>query len=142
MRLEGLQGAVLGVKLRYLETWTEQRRNRAEYYREALKDTDVLLPAERPENRHVYHLFPIRSEKREELQAHLLALGVQTGVHYPVPVHLQPAHADLNYHRGDFPVAERVAETELSIPLFPELTREQQNQVATAIQTFSLAGVS
>jgi dTDP-4-amino-4,6-dideoxygalactose transaminase len=142
MRLEGIQGAVLGVKLRYLEAWTEQRRACAAYYRQALSGLDLLLPEERPQNRHVYHLFAVRVENREEFKEHLLSLGVQTGVHYPIPVHLQLAHADLYYQKGDFPVAERTAETQLSIPLFPELTREQQDQVVSAIQTFSMAGVS
>jgi dTDP-4-amino-4,6-dideoxygalactose transaminase len=142
MRLEGVQGAVLGVKLQYLDRWTEQRRACAAFYREALQGLDVDLPVERPENRHVYHLFPVRCRQRQDLQTHLASRGVQTGVHYPTPVHLQPAHADLHYCKGDFPVAEAAAETELSIPIFPELTREQQEEVVAALQIFSVAGVS
>lgn len=142
MRLEGLQGAVLRVKLRYLDAWTEQRRACAAYYEEALRESDIKVPVERPGNRHVYHLYAIRSENRDELQAHLDLLGVQTAVHYPTPVHLQKAHADLNYRRGDLPVSERAAETVLSIPMFPELTREQQDHVMSAIRTFTFAGVT
>jgi dTDP-4-amino-4,6-dideoxygalactose transaminase len=141
MRLEGLQGAVLNVKLRHLDKWIDWRRACAAYYSEELSDANVFLPCERPGISHVYHLYVIRSDKRDELQTHLASLGVQSGVHYPTPVHLQKAHADLNYKRGNFPIAERAAETVLSIPMFPELTREQQDQVVSAIKTFALAGV-
>ena len=141
MRLEGLQGAVLRVKLRYLDSWIELRKACAAYYAQALGEYDLILPAEIPDTGHVYHLYVVRSENRDELQSHLASLGVQSGIHYPTPVHLQKAHADLNYKKGDFPVAERAAKTVLSIPIFPELTREQQDQVVSAIKTFTLAGV-
>ncbi|MGD0548888.1 MAG: DegT/DnrJ/EryC1/StrS family aminotransferase, partial [Terracidiphilus sp.] len=111
MRLEGVQGAVLGVKLRYLEQWIGQRRACAEYYRTQLTGCEFSLPTERPDSRHVYHLFVVRSEQRDRLQAHLAGRGVHTAVHYPTPVHLQPAHSDLGYKRGDFPVSEDAAQT-------------------------------
>jgi len=142
MRMEGLQGAVLGVKLRYLDSWIEQRQACAAYYDEELSEAHVSLPYRRPATSHVYHLYVIRSEGRDELQTHLASLGVQSGVHYPTPVHLQKAHADLNYKRGDFPITERAADTVLSIPMFPELTREQQDQVVSAIKTFALEEVA
>jgi dTDP-4-amino-4,6-dideoxygalactose transaminase len=141
MRLEGLQGAVLGVKLRYLEQWIIQRRAWAARYREMLADSDLLLPAELPESRHAYHLYVIRSSSRDELQAHLNSSGVPTGIHYPTPVHLQAAHQDLGYRLGDFPVAESTAQTVLSLPLFPELTTEQQQQVLFAVEAFAPAEV-
>ncbi|HEY0797190.1 MAG TPA: DegT/DnrJ/EryC1/StrS family aminotransferase [Acidisarcina sp.] len=137
MRMEGMQGAVLGVKLRHLEEWTERRRQCAEYYNNALQGCGLHLPLERTGNRHVYHLYAVRSPNRDALRAALLACGVHSGVHYPIPVHLQQAHADLGYRRGAFPVAERAAETELSIPLFPELTPSQQDQVVAAIRQFA-----
>ena len=142
MRLEGLQGAILAVKLRYLEQWNNQRRACAEYYRECLAGCDLQLPVELPGRRHVYHLYAVRSENRDDLQAHLLSRGVQSGIHYPTPVHLQPAHRDLGYKRGDLPVSERAARTVLSLPMFPELTHQQQDEVISAIGSFVLAGAA
>jgi dTDP-4-amino-4,6-dideoxygalactose transaminase len=142
MRLEGLQGSVLRVKLRYLDQWIELRRARAHDYSSMLAGTSLVLPVERTDCRHVYHLYAVRSEDRDGLQAHMCSLGVQSGIHYPTPVHLQPAHADLGYKRGDFPVAERAAQTVLSLPMYPELTGEQQNQVVSAIESYELTGVS
>jgi dTDP-4-amino-4,6-dideoxygalactose transaminase len=100
------------------------------------------LPVELPGRRHVYHLYAVRSENRDDLQAHLLSRGVQSGIHYPTPVHLQPAHRDLGYKRGDLPVSERAARTVLSLPMFPELTHQQQDEVISAIGSFVLAGAA
>jgi dTDP-4-amino-4,6-dideoxygalactose transaminase len=135
-RLEGIQGAVLRIKLRHLEAWNERRRQIAAQYRAGLAHSGVTLPVELPGNRHVYHLYAVRSGWRQELQNALKAAGVETGVHYPVPVHLQPAHADLGLARGSFPVAEDAADSVLSLPMFPEL---QDEQVKTVIETV-LAG--
>jgi dTDP-4-amino-4,6-dideoxygalactose transaminase len=132
-RMEGLQGAILGVKMKYIEAWTEARRQRAAWYRRALADTPVGLPVERPDVRHVYHCFAVRLQRRDECRARLTEAGVQTGVHYPIPVHLQPAHADLGYARGDFPVSEAVADEILSLPMFPELTESQVAAVAAVL---------
>jgi dTDP-4-amino-4,6-dideoxygalactose transaminase len=133
-RLEGIQGAVLRVKLRHLEAWTEARRTAAARYDQLLAGSGVLTPAALPHNRHVYHIYAIRTTERPAWQDALLADGVQTGIHYPIPVHLLPAYADLNYKVGDFPHAERAAAEVLSLPMFPELTVGQSEQVARAVR--------
>jgi dTDP-4-amino-4,6-dideoxygalactose transaminase len=131
-RLEGIQGAVLNVKLRHLDGWNELRREHAARYRELLRESGLLLPVEMPYAEHVYHLYVVQSERRDALQQTLNESGVQTGIHYPIPIHLQPAYASLNYRRGDFPEAERQAARVLSLPMFPELTDEQMMRVAEA----------
>jgi len=133
-RMDGVQGAVLGVKLRYMEAWTEMRRSRANLYRQLLQNTDAGLPMERSGSRHVYHIFAVRLAQREAWRARLTEAGVQTGVHYPIPVHLQPAYADLGYERGDFPVSEALADEVLSLPIYPELTDAQIETVAGVIR--------
>jgi dTDP-4-amino-4,6-dideoxygalactose transaminase len=132
-RMDGIQGAILRVKLRHLEAWTERRRQVAEWYAAALDPDSVRLPKARPGCRHVYHVYAVRTDDREKLRDVLGTQGIQTGVHYPIPVHLQPAHADLGHHAGDFPVAEQVAREVLSLPMFPEMTREQVQAVAEAV---------
>jgi dTDP-4-amino-4,6-dideoxygalactose transaminase len=132
-RMDGIQGAVLHVKLRHLEAWTERRRLVARWYTEALDCESVRVPKERPGCRHVYHIFAVRSDDRDGLRDALAQQGIQTGIHYPIPVHLQPAHADLGYGEGDFPVAETVAREVLSLPIFPEMTRQQVQTVAVAV---------
>jgi dTDP-4-amino-4,6-dideoxygalactose transaminase len=133
-RMDAIQGAILGVKLRHLERWTELRRSRASVYRRALAGTPARLPAERPDVRHVYHVFAVRLPQRDAWRARLGEAGVQTGVHYPIPVHLQPAHRDLGYRPGAFPIAEAVAAEILSLPMFPELTNEQIESVASVLR--------
>lgn len=132
-RLEGIQGAVLRVKLRHLETWTEARRTAASHYDELLSDSDVLTPAAMPYARHVYHIYAIRSPQRGEWQQALQAKGIQTGIHYPIPVHLLPAYADLGYSKGDFPHSEQAANEVLSLPMFAELSRAQCKEVSEAV---------
>jgi dTDP-4-amino-4,6-dideoxygalactose transaminase len=137
-RMEGLQGAVLSVKLKRLEAWTAARRRVAERYRELLSDVDgIQLPAH-PANgtEHVWHLYVIllKQASREKVQAALAERGVATAVHYPTLVPFQPAYAELGYRPGDFPVAEEVARTCLSLPMFPELTDEQIQHVAAAVR--------
>lgn len=134
-RMDGLQGAVLEVKLRHLERWTEARRAHAASYARCLSDTAVAVPRARDGVRHVFHVYAVRAARRDALQARLADAGVQTAVHYPVPVHLQPAYRDLGYRRGDFPVAERLAAEVLSLPMFPELTERQIEIVADVIRT-------
>ncbi len=131
--MDGIQGAILGVKLRYLEGWTNKRREVAGWYADMLDTDSVRLPKARPGCRHVYHVFAVRSDDRDRLREVLTAQGIQTGIHYPIPLHLQPAHADLGYHAGDFPVAEATAREVLSLPLFPEMTRDQVATVAAAV---------
>src|SRR5260221_1066277 len=134
-RMQGLQGAILRVKLRHLEDWTESRRRHAARYRALLKDSGLGLPDEMPYARHVYHLYTVRVRERAVVRASLEAAGIQTGLHYPVPVHLQPAYADLGYRAGQFPESERAAAEVLSLPMYPELTDQQTAQVADAIRT-------
>lgn len=133
-RLEGLQGAILRVKLRCLEEWTKARREHAKLYNQLLEGSGVATPKEVPDTRHVYHVYAIRTPDRSKLQSALQEQGIQTNIHYPFPVHLLEAHADLGYKSGDFPVSEQLAATELSLPMFPELTDEQINTVCTAVR--------
>jgi dTDP-4-amino-4,6-dideoxygalactose transaminase len=132
-RLEGIQGAVLRVKLRHLEAWTEGRRRAAGLYDRLLNGSDVPTPPVMPYARHVYHIYAIRTQHRQAWQQALQAQGIHTGIHYPTPVHLLPAFSDLGYERGQFPHAERAANEVLSLPMFPELTASQCEQVSDAI---------
>jgi dTDP-4-amino-4,6-dideoxygalactose transaminase len=132
--MDGIQGAILGVKLKYLEGWTDARRRLARGYSERLAGTSARPPVERPDVRHVYHIFAVRLPQRDQWRTHLTTLGIQTGVHYPIPLHLQPAYRDLGYRPGDFPVAESIAREVLSVPLFPEMTDDQLEQVAGALR--------
>lgn len=133
-RLEGIQGAVLGVKLKHLDKWNGLRREHAARYDELLKKSGLVLPREMEYARHVYHLYVVQTDERDALQTSLNEAGVQTGIHYPIPIHLQPAYASLGHKAGDFPEAERQATRVLSLPMFPELTDEQVRHVAGAIQ--------
>ena len=134
-RMDAIQGAALGVKLKYLEEWTEKRRRHARHYDQLLHGIGPIeRPVEMRGRRHVYHVYAIRSRDRTMLQESLAAQGIQTGLHYPIPVHLQPAYADLGYRRGDFPVSELAAQQVLSLPMFPELTPAQIDTVAEAIK--------
>lgn len=132
-RLEGIQGAVLRVKLKYLEQWTEGRRAAAARYDAAFAGTAIRAPVALAHNRHVYHIYAIRSPNREAWQEALATAGVQTGIHYPTPIHLLPAHADLGYVAGQFPHSEAAAREVLSLPMFPELTETQTTKVADAV---------
>lgn len=133
-RLETLQAAVLAVKLRHLESWTRLRRRHAAQYHELLKTSSLVLPRELEYARHVYHLYVVQSDRRDELQRKLAAAGVQTGIHYPVPIHLQPAYSSLGYRAGDFPETEKQSQRVLSLPMFAELTDVQINLVAEALK--------
>ncbi len=135
-RLEGIQGAILRVKLRHLERWTEARRAAAARYSELLDPLGIEIPAEAAYARHVYHVYGLCVPERARFQEHLTGRGIQTGIHYPTPVHLLPAYRDLGYEEGDFPVAERVASEELSLPMFPELTGAQIESVCEAIAEY------
>jgi len=133
-RMEGFQGAILRVKLRHLERWTEARRAVVNLYNQHLADSGVETPTEMPWARHVYHVYTLRADDRDGLQASLQADGIQTGIHYPVPAHLQPAYADLGYGRGAFPQAETAANQVLSLPLYPELSSQAVAEVAGAVK--------
>jgi dTDP-4-amino-4,6-dideoxygalactose transaminase len=132
-RMEGLQGAILRVKLRHLDAWTEGRRSRAAEYERCLKNADVVRPVEMPYARHVYHIYAVRSADRTELQRALQNNGVQTGIHYPIPVHLQDGYRDLGYVAGEFPQTERAAREVLSLPMFSELSNMQVEMVSAAV---------
>jgi dTDP-4-amino-4,6-dideoxygalactose transaminase len=138
-RMEGIQGAVLRVKLRHLEKWTEARRAAAARYDHLLPGAGVGLPKAMDYARHVYHVYAVRTTERAALQEALSARGVQTGIHYPFPVHLLPAFADLGYKAGAFPHSERAAQEVLSLPMFPELTAAQSEQVASALRASTAA---
>jgi dTDP-4-amino-4,6-dideoxygalactose transaminase len=138
-RMEGLQGAILRVKLRHLEAWTEARRAHAVRYNALLAGCDVQTPQAMAYARHVYHVYAIRTPERDTLQRGLTEQGIQTGIHYPVPVNLQPAYADLGYPPGAFPHAEAAAREVLSLPLYPEMQSEAVEQVAQAIRKLAQA---
>jgi dTDP-4-amino-4,6-dideoxygalactose transaminase len=133
-RMDTIQAAVLSVKLRHLEAWTEARRLHAAHYDGLLDACGVQTPAVRNEYRHVYHVYAVRLSGRDAARRRLEAAGVACGMHYPVPVHLQPAYWDLGYGMGDFPVAERFAAETLSLPIYPELRAEQIEQVAALLR--------
>ena len=135
-RLDALQAAILRVKLRHLENWTEGRRRNADLYRERLAGAAVGLPVARPEARHIYNQFVIRSTKREELRAHLAAAGVGTEIYYPKPMHTQPCFASLGHTEGDFPVSEAASRETLAVPIYPELTKDQIAYVADRVREF------
>jgi dTDP-4-amino-4,6-dideoxygalactose transaminase len=136
-RMEELQGAVLNVKMKYIEKWTNGRRYVAKRYRELLKDVkDLKLPVEMPYAKHVYHLFEIRVPDREKLAKYLTEKGIDTGLHYPMPLHLQAAYKYRGYREGDFPVAEKCCREILSIPVFPEMNDVQIEYVAKSIRDF------
>ncbi len=136
-RLHAIQAAFLRIKLPYLEGWTEGRRRAADRYREALAGIDEIRPpTEADYARHVYHLYVIRAERRDELQQHLTALKIGTGLHYPLPLHLQHAYRHMGLGPGSFPVTEGAAPALLSLPMFPELTDGQIERIADAIRRF------
>jgi dTDP-4-amino-4,6-dideoxygalactose transaminase len=137
MRLDELQAALLSVKLQHLLSWTLQRQKIANWYNETLKDVaEIILPKVHQNATHVYHLYIIRTTKRDELQQYLTQQGIGTMIHYPMPPHLQEAYSFLGHKKGDFPIAEELANTMLSIPLYPGMTQEQTQQVANAIKQF------
>jgi len=136
-RMDGIQGAVLGVKLRYLEQWTERRHYIAAYYNNHLSGVgDLVLPDELPEARHVFHLFVIRTKRRTALQKFLSGYGIATTIAYPIPLHLQKAYQHLEYSKGDFPVSETAANECLALPLFAEMTDEQADYVIEKVKVF------
>jgi len=137
MRMEGFQGAVLNVKLKYLEEWTEKRRHNAEIYNELFRAVEgVITPATRSDVKHVYHLYVIRVKNREKLQQYLSDKGISSGFHYKYPLHFQKAYKHLAYKAGDFPVTETVMSEIISLPMYPELTAEQIEYVVHSVKQF------
>jgi dTDP-4-amino-4,6-dideoxygalactose transaminase len=142
-RLDAIQAAFLRIKLRHLPGWNEQRREAAQRYREQLESIPgIVLPHEPKNSRSVYHLYVIRTADRTALGEHLKENGVHTGLHYPLPVHLQNCYMPWRYQGGSLPVTERAAEEILSLPMFPNLSAEQQQRVAASIESFLMARVS
>jgi dTDP-4-amino-4,6-dideoxygalactose transaminase len=133
-RLDEIQAAVLRVKLPHLEQWNEARRSRAALYDKLLAGSRVITPFARIDARHVYHLYAIRTLERDACRRHLTEAGIQTSVHYPVPVHLQAGYADLGYGAGAFPVSERLADEVLSLPMYPELDDAAVETIAKAVR--------
>jgi dTDP-4-amino-4,6-dideoxygalactose transaminase len=135
-RLDELQAAILRVKLRHLDAWTEGRRQVAARYDELLADLPVTTPYQAPGRRHVYHQYTIRAPRRDQLQSFLKEQGIGTMIYYPLPLHLQEMYADLGLGEGSFPEAERAAGEVLALPIYPELTEDQIEQVSHAIRRF------
>jgi len=135
-RLDTLQAGVLRVKLKHLNAWNAARRQHAKLYRELLAHSPVVLPVEASCAEAVYHLYVIRVQDRDGLRVYLQDRGVATGIHYPIPIHLQPSYRALGYKKGSFPVTERCAEQILSLPMYAELTPASIEYVAEAIRTF------
>ncbi len=135
-RLDEMQAAILRVKLRHLDAWNDARRARAAQYRERLRVTPLALPEEAPWARSNFHLYPVRTPDRDALAAWLKERGIGTLMHYPIPIHLQPAYASLGWTRGAFPVAEKICNETLSLPLYPELPPETVDQIADAVIAF------
>ncbi|RYG34202.1 MAG: erythromycin biosynthesis sensory transduction protein eryC1, partial [Burkholderiales bacterium] len=131
--LEGIQGAVLRVKLKYIEKWTEMRREAAARYKSMFEGTGVATPAALDNRRHVYHIYAIRTSDRARWIEELNKKGIQTGIHYPFPLHTLKAFDFLGYKQGQFPHSEKAAAEVLSLPMFPELTAVQQEEVVSAV---------
>ncbi len=135
-RMDAFQGAVLNAKLKHLNEWNEQRRRNADLYRKYLSDAPIEFIEEVPEGNGVYHLMVIKSKNRDELKAFLEAAGIQTRIHYPIPIHLQNAYKELGYRNGDFPISEHTAQEILSLPMFPEISEEQIIYTSHRIKKF------
>ena len=135
-RMEGIQGAVLGVKLKHLNAWTRERRRVAHRYHELLADTPLQLPREADYAESAYHLYVVRHPRRDDLKKHLEASNVGCALHYPLPLHLQKCYAHLGHKPGDFPVAEKAARECLSLPIYPEMTDAQTHRVAAVVKEF------
>ena len=135
-RMEGIQGAVLGVKLKYLDQWTRERRRVAHRYHELLADTPLQLPREADYAESAYHLYVVRHPRRDDLKKHLEDNRVGCALHYPLPLHLQKCYANLGHKAGDFPIAEKAARECLSLPIYPEMTDAQIQRVAEVVRDF------
>ncbi len=135
-RLDTIQAAVLKVKLPHLDGWNAERRRAAASYAEMLADLPLITPHTADYAEHIFHLYVVRVHNREPLMEYLKEKGIATGLHYPIPIHLQPAYSELGYKAGDFPITEAYAETILSLPIFPELTDEKVAYVVDAIRAF------
>lgn len=133
-RLDAIQAAILSVKLKEIDSWNAKRREIVEFYNEALQNSDLVTPVARDYNDHVYHMYILQSENREEVLAKLKEGGIATGVYYPVPLHLQKVYKNLGYKEGDMPVSEYLSHRTFAIPVYPELTKEQIDYIISKIK--------
>jgi len=140
MRMEGIQGGILSVKLKYLDRWNDQRRQAAAAYDKALADTGIEVPVEMDYGRHVYHLYVIQSDNRDALRQQLSDAGIESGLHYPTPLHLQEAYRFLGYKQGDFPVTERVKSRILSLPMYPGIDPKAVERVTSELRESCYVG--
>ena len=141
-RLDSIQAGILTVKLRHLAEWNRQRQEVARQYDELFSRIEGVTTPYCPDwARHVYHLYVVRVQDREGLQKHLAEAKIDTGIHYPIPLHVQKAYGNFGYHAGDFPVSEQVAAEILSLPMFPQLTHHQQKEVTSKVIEFVTAAV-
>ncbi|WP_263357928.1 DegT/DnrJ/EryC1/StrS family aminotransferase [Acidicapsa ligni] len=134
MRMEGLQGGLLSVKLKYLDHWNNQRRQAARHYARLLAGSPITIPAEMDYGRHVYHLYVVQAVDRDGLRQQLADAGVESGLHYPTPLHLQEAYRHLGYKKGDFPITESVKDHILSLPIYPGIAPEAIEHVVAELQ--------
>ncbi len=137
-RLDGLQAAILRVKLKYLDAWNEKRKKVADCYFDSLKDLKIKLPVTMADRNHVYHLFVIETDNRDELLQFLKQKGIFCGIHYPVPLHFQGVYKELGYKSGDFLVSERSASRILSLPVYPELKGVEIDYITKMLNEFVL----
>lgn len=133
-RLDAIQAAILSVKLKEIDSWNAKRREIVELYNEALQNSDLVTPVAKDYNEHVYHMYILQSENREEVLAKLKEAGIATGVYYPVPLHLQKVYKNLGYKEGDMPVSEYLSHRTFAIPVYPELTKEQVDYIISKIK--------
>jgi dTDP-4-amino-4,6-dideoxygalactose transaminase len=141
-RLEAIQGAVLGVKLKHLDNWNAARRRHADVYTRELADVDVRMLDVSDDYTPVHHVFPLFTEQRDELREHLQANGISSGIHYPIPVHMQRGFSNLGYKEGDLPQTESVCREVLSLPMYPELADETVMQIADSVRQFCRQAVA
>lgn len=135
-RLDEIQAAILRVKMKHLEQWIAARRKNAGLYTKALSGSKVLTPSEPAGYKHVYYLYVVRSKRRDDLQKHLASKGVGTMVHYPIPIHMQPAYSEMGWKKGDFPATERSASEMLSLPMYPEMRKDDIEDIAGTVRGF------
>jgi dTDP-4-amino-4,6-dideoxygalactose transaminase len=135
-RLDELQAAVLRVKLKYITKWNDLRNEKAQIYNELLRNIQIQLPHEHSDCKHVFHMYSVQHYERDKIIDELKEKGIATGIYYPIPVHLQEVYQHLNYKRGDFPVAEDACEKTFALPLYPEISIEQQKYVVESIKEY------
>lgn len=135
-RLDEIQAAILRIKLRHLDIWNEDRRRTAQFYLDNINNPAILLPADEVNCKHVYHIFAVRTEKREQLEIYLNNCGISTNKHYPIPMHLQKAYLDLGIYGGELPIAEKISRTELSLPIYYGMKEEEMRYVTEKINEY------